>query len=81
MPEFSVNPLGYKFSWSPRGVLSAATKVTKISRYLFIDKDAKYLQDGYTVDVAGKTLFKHVQPLGFFPGLNLEGKLRYLRDI
>jgi saccharopine dehydrogenase (NADP+, L-glutamate forming) len=34
MPEFSQNPLGYKFSWSPRGVLSAATK------------DAKYLQEG-----------------------------------
>lgn len=61
MPEFSVNPLGYKFSWSPRGVLTAATK------------DAKYLQDGNIVNVAGNELFKHAQPLGFFPGLNLEG--------
>lgn len=33
-PESSDNPLGYKFSWSPRGVLGAATRA------------AKYRQDG-----------------------------------
>lgn len=33
-PEFSGNPLGYKFSWSPRGVLSSASR------------DARYLQEG-----------------------------------
>ena len=33
MPEASCNPLAYKFSWSPRGVLTAAKN------------NAKYLQD------------------------------------
>jgi len=61
MPEASGNPLGYKFSWSPRGVLSASTK------------DAKYLQDGKTVEVAGRDLFKRKQPVNLFPGFSLEG--------
>jgi len=61
LPEHSCNPLGYKFSWSPRGVLSASTK------------DSRYLQDGKIVDVKGSELFKHRQPIGIFPGFSLEG--------
>jgi len=61
MPEFSQNPLGYKFSWSPRGVLSAATK------------EAKYLQEGNTVEIPSKKLYRHKQPINIFPGFSLEG--------
>lgn len=61
LPENSVNPLGYKFSWSPRGVLTASTR------------DAKYLQDGKLVEVAGQTLFKNKQSVDIFPGFSLEG--------
>lgn len=62
LPEFSGNPFGYKFSWSPRGVLSAALK------------DAKYLQDGRVVSIPGGNLFKSRQAVNIFPGFNLEGK-------
>jgi saccharopine dehydrogenase-like NADP-dependent oxidoreductase len=31
-PENSDNPLGYKFSWSPRGVLLASTNGAKFKR-------------------------------------------------
>lgn len=41
------NPLGYKFSWSPVGVMLAATN------------SGKYLKDGEVVDVPGKHLFEH----------------------
>lgn len=43
-PECSDNPLGYKFSWSPRGGLLALLN------------DAAYLADGKTVEVPGKNL-------------------------
>lgn len=46
-PEANTNPLGYKFSWAPKGVLSAA------------GNSAKYLRDGKIVEVDGKDLFKH----------------------
>lgn len=46
-PEANDNPLGYKFSWSPRGVLLAARNA------------AHYLRDGQEVNVAGPDLFKH----------------------
>lgn len=61
MPEASGNPLAYKFSWSPRGVLTTATK------------DAKYLQEGKIVNIPGIQLFKHKQKVNLFPGFNLEG--------
>ncbi|MFP4548607.1 MAG: saccharopine dehydrogenase C-terminal domain-containing protein [Fidelibacterota bacterium] len=44
-PEADDNPFGYKFSWSPRGVLMAGLN------------DAKYLENGKIVDVDGKELF------------------------
>jgi saccharopine dehydrogenase-like NADP-dependent oxidoreductase len=45
--ENNNNPLGYKFSWSPTGVMLAATN------------NGRYLEDGNIVDVPGKQLFEH----------------------
>ncbi len=50
-PEANNNPFGYKFSWSPRGVLLAARN------------PAHYVRDGQEVSVAGADLFKHYWPL------------------
>jgi saccharopine dehydrogenase-like NADP-dependent oxidoreductase len=50
-PEANDNPLGYKFSWSPRGVLMAARN------------SAHYLKDGDEISVPGPELFKHYWPL------------------
>jgi len=45
--ESNNNPFGYKFSWSPRGVLLASRN------------SAKWLQDGNVVDVPGERLFEN----------------------
>jgi saccharopine dehydrogenase-like NADP-dependent oxidoreductase len=55
-PEANDNPFGYKFSWSPRGVLMAARN------------SAHYLKDGQDISVPGKALFTHFWPLEV-PGL------------
>ena len=47
-PEANDNPLGYKFSWSPRGVLLAGLNT------------ARYRRDGEVVEVPGQELFDHV---------------------
>lgn len=60
-PEAADNPLGYKFSWSPRGVLLAALN------------DARYLRDGSIVEVAGKDLLASVIRAPFDSRFNLEG--------
>jgi saccharopine dehydrogenase-like NADP-dependent oxidoreductase len=44
-PEADTNPLHYKFSWSPRGVLVAATS------------PARYRKDGEVFEVPGQELF------------------------
>jgi saccharopine dehydrogenase-like NADP-dependent oxidoreductase len=44
-PEANTNPIGYKFSWAPRGVLVAATN------------PGRYRRDGRIVEVAGDELF------------------------
>lgn len=44
------NPLGYKFSWSPRGVLLAA------------QNSAKFKQDGELVEIEGTQLLAHSRP-------------------
>lgn len=44
-PEANTNPIGYKFSWAPRGVLVAATN------------PARYRQDGTIVEIPGDALF------------------------
>ena len=46
-PEANDNPFGYKFSWSPRGVLLAGKN------------PAHYLWDGEEVNIKAGTLFNH----------------------
>ena len=47
--EANTNPFGYKFSWSPRGVLLASRN------------PAKWLEEGNIVSLAGEQLFEHYQ--------------------
>ncbi|MDD4904257.1 MAG: saccharopine dehydrogenase C-terminal domain-containing protein [Candidatus Bipolaricaulis sp.] len=49
-PDANDNPLGYKFSWAPRGVVLAGKN------------PARYLKDGAVVDVPGPELFAHHWP-------------------
>lgn len=46
-PEANTNPLGYKFSWSPRGVLVASKNA------------ARWREDGQEISVSGEELFDH----------------------
>ena len=46
-PQHNTNPLGYKFSWAPKGGLIAA------------GNNAQYLRDGEVIKVPGKDLFSH----------------------
>jgi saccharopine dehydrogenase-like NADP-dependent oxidoreductase len=60
-PEASDNPFGYKFSWSPRGVLLAGKN------------EARFQKEGRIVEIPGEELFQHywpvhVQGLGEFEG-------------
>ncbi|MCJ1304949.1 Saccharopine dehydrogenase [NADP(+), L-glutamate-forming] [Hypocenomyce scalaris] len=55
-PEASDNPLGYKFSWSSRGVLLALTNT------------AKYYKDGKIEEVAGPELMGTAKPYFIYPG-------------
>ena len=54
--EDSDNPLGYKFSWSSRGVLLA------------LRNDAKYYQDGKEVFIPGPDLMTTAKPYFIYPG-------------
>ena len=54
-PECSGNPLGYKFSWSPRGNL------------LVLLNSATYLAHGAQVDVPGKDLMSIARPYFITP--------------
>nr|ODN94537.1 spermidine synthase [Cryptococcus depauperatus CBS 7855] len=58
-PAAADNALGYKFSWSPAGVLMA------------LNNDSKYLKDGKTVEVSGKDLMGTAKPYYFTPAYNL----------
>jgi saccharopine dehydrogenase-like NADP-dependent oxidoreductase len=49
-PEANTNPMGYKFSWAPRGVVLAGKN------------PARFLKDGRIVDVPGPQLFAHHGP-------------------
>uniref|UniRef100_A0A8C6SNZ0 Aminoadipate-semialdehyde synthase n=1 Tax=Neogobius melanostomus TaxID=47308 RepID=A0A8C6SNZ0_9GOBI len=61
-PECSDNPLRYKFSWSPHGVLMATIS------------PAKYLKDGQVQTIpGGGSLLESAVEKDFFPGFNLEG--------
>jgi saccharopine dehydrogenase (NADP+, L-glutamate forming) len=55
-PEASDNPLGYKFSWSSRGVLLALRNA------------ARYYKDGSVVDIASKDLMATAKPYFIYPG-------------
>jgi saccharopine dehydrogenase-like NADP-dependent oxidoreductase len=59
-PEANDNPLGYKFSWSPKGVVMAGRN------------DARYLKDGKEVFVPGADLFGHRWPLKVQDGYEFE---------
>jgi len=60
-PEASDNPLGYKFSWSSRGVLLA------------LRNSARYYKDGKVVDVSGAELMGVAKPYLIYPGYNFVG--------
>lgn len=55
-PEDSDNPLGYKFSWSSRGVLLA------------LRNSAKYWKDGNIETVASEDLMASAKPYFIYPG-------------
>lgn len=54
-PEASDNPLGYKFSWSSRGVLLALLN------------SAKYYANGETIQIPGTDLMSHAKPYFITP--------------
>jgi len=55
-PEDSDNPLGYKFSWSSRGVLLA------------LRNDAKFYKDGEVCSIPGSELMNAAKPYFIYPG-------------
>ncbi|CCA77802.1 probable chimeric spermidine synthase/saccharopine reductase [Serendipita indica DSM 11827] len=54
-PEASNNPLGYKFSWSSRGVLLALLN------------SAMYIENGQKVSIPGSELMSHAKPYFITP--------------
>ncbi len=50
-PEANTNPFGYKFSWSPRGVVLAGKNT------------GRYLKDGQEINVPSQDLFAHTWTL------------------
>jgi saccharopine dehydrogenase (NADP+, L-glutamate forming) len=71
--ESNTNPFGYKFSWSPRGVLLASKN------------SARFLKDGRTVSVPAEDLFAspetiRIPGLGAFEGYPNRDSVSY-RDI
>ena len=60
-PDANDNPYGYKFSWSPRGVILAGKN------------PARYLKDGEIVDIPGEDLFSHHWPVKIAGFGELEG--------
>ncbi len=69
--EHNRNPFGYKFSWSPKGVMMAA------------QASAAYLQEGRRVEVPGDRLFEHhwiveIEGIGAFETYPNRDSTRYL---
>ncbi|KAJ1673129.1 saccharopine dehydrogenase (NADP+, L-glutamate-forming), partial [Spiromyces aspiralis] len=60
-PEASNNPLGYKFSWSARGVLLA------------LRNTAKYWEDGKLVEIPGPQLMDSARPIFTYPAFAVVG--------
>jgi saccharopine dehydrogenase-like NADP-dependent oxidoreductase len=72
-PESNTNPLGYKFSWSPRGVLLASRN------------SARYLWNGREVTIPGEHLFqgytyRFIPGFGYLEGYPNRDSVRY-RDL
>ena len=70
-PDANDNPLGYKFSWSPRGVVLAGRN------------DARYLENGHVVEVPNARLFAThylmwVEGLGDFEAYPNRNSLPYV---
>lgn len=70
-PEANDNPFGYKFSWAPRGVLTAAKN------------SAKYLKNGALVDIPAERLFADpalvdIPGLGKFEGYPNRDSVSYI---
>ncbi len=70
-PEANDNPMGYKFSWSPAGVLLAGKN------------SAKYLENGKEVSISPKDLFDStrkidIEGLGVFEGYPNRNSLPYI---
>ena len=71
-PEANTNPFGYKFSWSPIGVLLAGKN------------SAQYLKDGQQVLIPAEDLFKDyaiidIEGLGEFEGYPNRNSLPYIQ--
>jgi len=71
-PEANTNPFGYKFSWSPMGVLLAGKN------------SAQYLKDGEQIFIPDKDLFSHyslinIEGLGEFEGYPNRNSLPYIQ--
>lgn len=71
-PEANTNPFGYKFSWSPIGVLLAGKN------------SAQYLKDGEQIFIPDKDLFSHyslinIEGLGEFEGYSNRNSLPYIQ--
>ncbi|KAJ1890197.1 saccharopine dehydrogenase (NADP+, L-glutamate-forming) [Kickxella alabastrina] len=60
-PEDSNNPLGYKFSWSARGVLLA------------LRNNARYWENGKLVEIQGKDLMDSARPIYVYPAFATVG--------
>ncbi|CAG8460029.1 9514_t:CDS:10 [Diversispora eburnea] len=60
-PEASNNPLGYKFSWSSRGVLLALLN------------SAKYYQNGQVVEIPSEKLMSSAKPYFIYPAFAFLG--------
>jgi saccharopine dehydrogenase-like NADP-dependent oxidoreductase len=71
--EHNNNPYGYKFSWSPRGLLKAA------------QTPAVYMQDGSKIEVSGENLFENswlvdIDGLGTFETYPNRDSTNYIDD-
>jgi saccharopine dehydrogenase-like NADP-dependent oxidoreductase len=70
-PDANTNPWGYKFSWSPRGVLMAGKN------------DGRFQRDGQIVEIPGGELFAHYETVqvpgaGEFEGYTNRDCLGYI---
>lgn len=59
-PEVANNPLLYKFSWNPMGVIKAS------------QNDAVYRRDGKTIRVEGANLLASAEPFNAWQSLHME---------